>query len=305
MVSKDTGPIGPEDPKSITVYAVTDDGLGIGVKGGESWENIHSAKKKGVISNNFSAMVISERGLFLSYPQGLVISTDNAKSWISVNYPAPLEKATINDVTSVGGQFVMATNLGIFISTNNASTFVEAKVQPGMVTKVVGQDTTYYAMNSNQVFISTNNAQSWSPVVLPARAKINDIDFNGKTLLIGTDQGLWLQTMGTPSFNILKDTGGLPENFIQAVKADDKNIIYAGTRQGLSLSKDLGKKWNTFSKTDGLESEQIQSITVFKGHFFLGTTTGVWISYQNGQKWDHFTKGTGLRSNNVVQILAK
>jgi ligand-binding sensor domain-containing protein len=311
LVSKDAGPIGSEDPKSITIYAVTDDGLAIGSKGGESWENIHSAKKKGLVSNNFSDLVISDKAMYLSFAQGLSISTDNAKTWVTFSYPDPLDKASINQVLKVGDQMYLATSLGVFISTNNANTFFAAKVQPGTVTKMTGQNGSFFAMNASQLFISTTNAQTWSALTLPVRAKLNDIDFNGGTLMVGTDQGLWLLNPSSffngtvPSFNMIKDTQGLPENAIQAVKIDDKNVIYVGTRQGLSVSKDLGKKWNTFTKTDGLESELINSIEVFKGHFFLGTSSGVWVSFQNGQKWDKFMKGSGLRSNNVVQILAK
>jgi len=304
MVSKDTGPLGPEDPKNITIYAVTDDGLAIGSKGGDSWENIHSAKRKGLVSNIFSALAMTEKNIFLSYAQGLAISTDNAKTWVSVSYPAPLDKASINQVVKAGEQVLLATSQGVFISTNNASTFFPAKTQPGSVTKVVGQSGNLYAMNANQLFVSTTNAQTWAALVLPLRSKVNDIDFNGNTLVVGTDQGLLLAN-ASGSFNVIKDTQGLPESEVQAVKIDDKNIIYVGTRQGLSVSKDLGKKWNSFTKTDGLESEVIHSIEVFKGHFFLGTNSGVWVSFQNGQKWNKFTKGTGLRSNNVLQILAK
>jgi ligand-binding sensor domain-containing protein len=311
MVSKDTGPLSSEDPKNITIYAVTDDGLAIGSRGGENWENIHSAKKKGLVSNIFSGLVIADKTMYLSFAQGLSISTDNAKTWISVSYPAPLDKALINQILKPSDQIFLATSQGVFISTNNASTFFAANTQIGMVTKIAGQNGNFYAMNNAQLFVSTTNAQSWSSVALPFKAKINDIDFNGTTLMIGTDQGLLVANAATlanpsaPSFNVVKDTQGLPENTIQAVKVDDKNVIYVGTRQGLSVSKDLGKKWNTFTKTDGLESEAINAIEVFKGHLFLGTSTGVWVSFQNGQKWDKYMKGTGLRSNNVVEILAK
>jgi len=310
MVSKDAGPMGPEDPKGITIYAVTDDGLAIGSKGGESWENIHSAKKKGLISNVFSNLIISDRAMYLSFGQGLSVSTDNARSWSSMTYPAPLDKATINQVWQSGYQILLATSQGVFISTNNATTFFGAKLQPGMISKITGQGTNLYAMNASQLFVSTTNAQTWTPLPLPNRTKINDIDFNGTILIVGTDQGLLISNAvlpdsSVPSFNMIKDTQGLPDNAIQAVKIDDKNAIYVGTRQGLSLSKDLGKKWNTFTKTDGLESEKINAIEVFKGHFFLGTTTGVWVSFQNGQKWDKYMKGSGLRSNNVLEILAK
>jgi hypothetical protein len=51
-------------------------GLAIGSRGGENWENIHSAKKKGLVSNNFSGLVITDKAQFLSFAQGLSISTD-------------------------------------------------------------------------------------------------------------------------------------------------------------------------------------------------------------------------------------
>ncbi|MCF6808650.1 hypothetical protein L3V79_09645, partial [Thiotrichales bacterium 19S9-12] len=140
------------------------------------------------------------------------------------------------------------------------------------------------------------------------------LDQNG-SLYIGGLSGLLVYPSG---INYSNETGpitpikittansGLKDNLIYKLFADKNNLIYIGTRKGLSVYNPEQNTWTTYdSSTDGFSSSSfISSIYEFDGNIYAGTTDGLSIYDNTADAWHTVTSTTnGFSSNNIIYSL--
>ena len=125
-------------------------------------------------------------------------STDG-ENFTSTKWPNDVE---INDIYGYKNKLFIATNKGLYISTNDAKTF---SIEGNNVIKHIYEDTyedkvylylSQYDPNNNEVSIafSDNFGTSWVAFQnWPTDNVINDINFYGKFIYVASDDGIWFK----------------------------------------------------------------------------------------------------------------
>lgn len=126
----------------------------------------------------------------------LYMSRDNGKTFTSDNWSGNVE---INDIYGSNYRLLVATNKGLYKSTNDAKTF---SIEGNNVIKHIYAYNTYLYLsqydipNSNKVSIavSDDSGQSWTTFQnWPPDNIINDISFFGNFIYVASDDGIWFK----------------------------------------------------------------------------------------------------------------
>jgi photosystem II stability/assembly factor-like uncharacterized protein len=302
LTSKETT---PDDIQKTTLYAATADGLAIGNQGGKRWENIHSSRKKGILADDINDFAIGDSLTIAGTNKGILISTSNMQQWSSQSLNQ-FGSPEVNGVLVDGDLIYLATSQGSLTSTNNAKTWSPSRNKVPL-RKIIITSQGLLAISDSELWISTDNvsnARVWSKKGINAK-QINDIDARDNVIVIATNAGILISTNDVKSFGLLNESNGLLKNETTAVFIDEQNSLYAGNELGFNVSRDLGKSWNKFDRTDGLEMKIINNIYVKGNFYFLATDSGVYASFDKGNKWQKFDRSNGLRSNNVRKVFAR
>lgn len=131
---------------------------------------------------------------------------------------------------------------------------------------------------------------------------------NDSTLLIGTyDMGIWQLNINSLKFSNLFTSAAMTWTYgpIKSICTNNKNCIWAGTKEnGLVLIK-LGEKRNEFhiySELNGLNSNRILNLlNDAEGNVWIGNEKGV--SLYNGSLFEYLTQSDGLPGKNVIDFL--
>ena len=121
----------------------------------------------------------------------------------------------------------------------------------------------------------------WGPILLPSDKVYSVLIAPNNTQWFGTDKGLARHIGGNTLANwtVFKTKDGLPDNFVQAIAAENNGQIWIGTKGGASHFD--GAKWTSFTKDNGLNSNNIRCIAIDKsGVVWFGTDDGV-TSYKD------------------------
>lgn len=122
--------------------------------------------------------------------------------------------------------------------------------------------------------------------------QINELKVSGDTIFISTEFGLSL--MDTKSL-VFYDTyykfGNLSSN-VRVVSTFKNNLIYAATEFGIAIQKDgainfsAPESWNIYNTTNGLPSNVIRKIRLFRDTIIAATDKG--LTMFNGTSWQTF-----------------
>lgn len=118
-------------------------------------------------------------------------------------------------------------------------------------------------------------------------------DAGGKGLWIGTPSGICYLDYATDMFtNYNVDRGDFRSNVIISMFRDSKQRFWLGTQLGLRLFDPKSKENFSFTKSNGLTDNTIQSITQDNlGNLWLSTSNGIsQINFKNHQK--HLSSGS-------------
>lgn len=302
LTSKETT---PDDIQKTTLYAATADGLAIGNQGGKRWENIHSSRKKGILADDINDFAIGDTLTIAGTSKGILISTSNMQQWSSQSlnqYGSPEVYGVLVD----GDLIYLATSLGSLTSTNNARTWSASRNKISLK-KIITTPKGLLAISDGGLWVSTGNASTariWNKKEINAK-QINDIYSHDNVVVIATNAGILVATNDIKSFGLINESNGLLKNETSAVFLDEQGVLYAGNELGFNVSRDLGKSWNKFDRTDGLEMKTINNICVKGNFYFLATDNGIYASFDKGSKWQKFDRGKGLRSNNVRKVFVR
>jgi len=127
-----------------------------------------------------------------------------------------------------------------------------------------------------------------------------------RSVFCDKDNTVWVGTWG----GLYKYTGArfqpvpnqdLLSGVVQAIFQDARNILWFGTRQGLVRFD--GKTWQSFTRKDGLSSDNIQAIAMdLKSNLWLGTFKGG-INVMTGKDVKIFNRtNSSLPSDNINSI---
>ena len=174
----------------------------------------------------------------------------------------------ISDTNIFAGTYVS----GVFLSTNNGTSWSQTGLTHGVVLALAVSGTNIFAGTDHGVFISTNNGTSWTEVNNGlTNTLVNALAVSGTNLFSGTSGGgVFLSTNNGTSWNL----ANTPFNdFSQMVEYGPN--LFAGTQVGVFLSTNNGTSWTKVN--NGLMNASIRSLAVSGTSLFAGTSgRGVW-----------------------------
>ncbi|MDD3875108.1 MAG: T9SS type A sorting domain-containing protein [Bacteroidales bacterium] len=195
----------------------------------------------------------------------------------------------------------------VYRSTNNGNNWTSTgynALYNKFVKFVIAGSLIYAADDSNSsshVYVSSDNGQTWTAVNTGLSTSIvhtYDIVLKGTTLFLGTDHGVYKNTVGQNNWTAVNS--GLTNMYVKAMWISGADI-YAGTQGGgIFKSTNDGAQWIDVSTGIPL----FTNITCFTGsvtNIFAGTDNGVFHS-TNGTSWTSVSTGlidTAITALNV------
>ena len=239
---------------------------------------------------------INENILAGTWGGKLYRSEDDGETWTQINSGMNVAYIWAIQVNSAGDLFV-ATEQGIFISTNNGSDW--------NLSGISGIDVRALAIDNNGhlyagtwglgVYKSTDNGTNWSTAGLD-NLPVNSIvvDSNNDIYAATFGSGIYKSTNSGSSWSELSN--GYAHIWALGITSNDE--IYAGTYgDGVYTSADLGDTWEKVE--NGLPVNYVYAITVDAGDnvYISSWANGVYSTSDNGLSWNSFgMAGYGVSS---------
>ena len=222
--------------------------------------------------------------------------------WQQTN--GPLGARVTSFAFSGGNIFAATDGAGVFLSTNNGSSWTE--INNGFIIGLIrGPYINCLAVNGNDIFagtmedgvyLSTNNGSSWMPVNTGLTNKIiSSFAINGTNIFAGTSVspglggvatgagGVFLSTNNGASWNDI--TNEINATLSVHSLAVINNNIFAGTDNGFYLSTNNGTNWLLIGDVN------IRSMVVRGSNIFAATKYDVFLSTNNGINWKSVSYG--------------
>jgi photosystem II stability/assembly factor-like uncharacterized protein len=202
-----------------------------------------------------------------------------------------LDSMDINCITSQGGNIIAGTTDGIYLSSDNGSSWIKSNngLSDMFVTTFLTQGTSVLAGTINKIYQSTDNGSSWmhsdNGIVdtiatgLASNGSAIFTSFKSCYVYKSTDNGA----------NWISVTNGIPETSLNCIAARGSNV-YTGTYGGVFISTNYGASWtfNEINDSTALITFAFNGSDIFAGSFF-----GIYFSTDNGSNW---TQVSNLKS---------
>ena len=250
-----------------------------------------------------SDILVDDSKLYISTRGGLAVSTDEGRTWTTLDQSSGLVNNNINGFAVDGDKYFVGhgSNGGLSISLDAGQNWSNITAQdngfansnnPQFVTIIGG---ILYVATDNGISISSDNGQTFTTVTtnqngFPNTRKVNDIFGDGNKIYAATDGGFTVSEDGGINWqSTVPGEDGFPAGEkALSVYADGDNI-YVGTQtSGLVISKDGGQTWtNTAILLDGYpDSETIRNLIAVDGILYAGTDDGLFLSQDQGATWN-------------------
>lgn len=242
----------------------------------------------------------SNSGVWATYP-------NFNNQWQSVNLG--LTTSTIwCQATNVPYSYV-GTDSGVFVSTiftgyptlEKQWTAANVGMPPftfGVHALAVKGDTVFAGTGAGGVFISTNDAGSWSEVDAGLTSyQVNSFALMGSDVFVGQyGGGVYLSTDNGSTWSA--ENNGLSDQDVNCL-AVAGNDLFAGTTGGVFLSTDDGTSWTTVN--NGLTSQDVYDLAVWDNNLFASFQGGsVLASTDDGGSWN--MENAGMSSGSAVHL---
>lgn len=204
----------------------------------------------------------------------------NPSQWETAN--TGVESYSAFSLTYSNGSLVATTDRGIYLSTNNGSTW--SAINDGLplgraITSFTTSNGVLLAATANYgIFRSTDNGQNWKQSnnglldnnILQVKADGNSV------WALSRNAGLFKSIDGGQSW----DNINVPNNCIQCteIAITDSSIFIA--QGNLLVSRDSGKAWTTNNTV-----KNVKSITAYKGRLIANSDYRLYESYDTGKNW--------------------
>jgi len=251
-------------------------------------------KQTGLFSSpgTVKALAVSSTSLYAgTWGRGVYTSTDNGTSWNE-----GLNNQLVNALTVSGDKLFTGLNNGFNPSPDGLGSMYVNSVQmfPCVYSIVVSGTNLFAGTDFEGVFLSTNNAKSWTQVNSGlTNPLVRALAVSGTNLFAGTyGGGVFLSTNnGTNWTNV-----GLVTENILSLEVSGTNL-FAGAEFGVFLSTNSGTSWTNI----GLPNSYVRAFAVSGTNIFAGTGStptspdgiggGVFLSTNNGTSWAQVNSG--------------
>lgn len=145
------------------------------------------------------------------------------------------------------------------------------------------------------IFRSDDNGHSWTPVSegLPENLALSHMDTLGKQIVLGSNNyGVFISDPERQSWRQL-DTTSLPDNGISSLYVDRGNIYVGVYKNGIYVSKNVGKSW--VSLNHNLKGERVKSILRTGNELWIGTDTGIYALADGTEVWRQISDKPQMR----------
>lgn len=267
----------------------------------------------------------------ISLPLFFLLSTPASPQWVQTGGLYGIDIHCL--YVSSGDLFAGTSWRGVFLSTDNGTTWMQTGQTYANVLALSGEGSNLFAGTWNGVLLSTDNGTTWKQTAL-TNIVVDALTMSGGTLFAGavvggvcltTDSGttwiisaptnssvLALMTIGENLFagtaydGILRSTNkgatwmqtGLTSTNVWAIVVIDANL-FAGTWDGVFSSIDSGITW----ERTGFRLIEVRALAAIGENIFAGTDYGVFSSTDNGTSWKQVN--TGLTYTIVRSLVAK
>ena len=257
------------------VYRTTD--------GGKNWDEVLSFRGTGKAINAIAITPSNAKIVYAATDDGLYRSDDMGMKWEKIfSTIGDTEKAVLCAAVDPEdpGVIYTGTGAGLFFTRNNGKDWKRGRnLSSGSKLYFIAVDRSnphiIYAAADKGLYKSSNSGGSWK--------RILEVNFNAEQRAYPDDP----------------DANGIAEieidNRIQGIAIDpsDAGTVYAGTSQGLLVTKDGGSTWKAVSSL-GLGSRDIRHIVINSSdpdHLYAATGRGVFRYSKSAGIWDELYKG--------------
>ena len=175
---------------------------------------------------------------------------------------------------------------GVYLSTNNGSTWTQTALNNRMVySLVVSGNNIFAGINGYGVYLSTNNGQNWSQTALNNKS-VYSLAVSGNNIFAGTyNYGVYLSINNGTTWT----QTALNNKSVHSLIINGNNIFAGTYGSGVYLSTNNGTTWIQTA----LNNKTVLSLAVSGNNpedsgqvIFAGTdVSGVYLSTNNGQNW--------------------
>ncbi len=266
-----------------TVYISSGSAVYRTVDGGERWDEILSFKGTGLKIRSLAVSLSDSQSIYAGTDDGLYRSTNRGIQWEKIFSGIGEEKGAVLSIAvhpHSAEVLYAGTRSGLFQTRDNGTKWEEGWNLPSdaevySLTINHSEPHIVYAVTDKGLYKSSNSGAGWEKLLEAPR--------HGEERIIADEINI----------DVMEEI--LTERKISSVLIDPSktNTVYAGTSQGLSVSRDAGITWQSVSSL-GLGRTVIRHIAMSMSdpeHVFAATDRGVFRYSKDGGMWDELYKG--------------
>jgi photosystem II stability/assembly factor-like uncharacterized protein len=234
------------------------------------------------------ANIIASSGNFLW------TSTDNGTNW-SLRYQYAL--SGVKTMAAIGNTIISARTA--LISYDNGWTW-NTRSSPGLTNAVSAANNVFYSGTTAGLFMSTDNSSSWVPTgnglgngsIIALLKDGNDMYAS----LSGGGVGIYKST--DTGNNWFESSNGLAAASTVRSLLTKGNLVFAGMQgDGIYKTSNNGANWfKTGSQTDSLSNAIVFVMSVKNNSIVAGTNKGLYRTTNDGSNWTRITAGFPVNS---------
>ncbi|MFD2568442.1 T9SS type A sorting domain-containing protein [Pseudotenacibaculum haliotis] len=264
-----------------------------------------------------------------SYAVGVWKSTDGGATWNTTGTitPTPSSMNEIYLFPNDANTVMVATSAGVFKSTNGGSTWTQkSNINARSLKMKPGDETTWYAVSSNQFFKSTDSGESFQEVVITgvpgaSRLEIDVTPANANYVYLlragsgSSFGGVFRSTDSGSNFTKTTETSDIFEStqawydMALGVSDTDENTLFVGV---LNVWRSTNGG-NNFSKINNWSSPNDPSYThadihflrYFNGRLYAGTDGGAYVSSDDGNNFTDLTESMVIGQFYRISVAAQ
>lgn len=247
-----------------------------------------------------------------TWGDGVFLSGTSGSAWMQTN--VSVASVDVNSLAVINHEtdkeeIVAATNGGIYVSTNSGADWIQknnglsnAFVLSLAIVRGKNGTVSFFAGTwGGGVFRSTDGGQNWSST---SSGLTNGWVFSlGATRNLSETNQTTLYAGTKDGVFLSKDNGAtwlvtsLSSHNIRAILVSG-TMIMAGSQDGLFTSKDHSLTWFKTS----LANKSVRAILSLGANIFVGTADGIYLSNNNGSTWSTISDGLSNLNVNALAV---
>lgn len=229
---------------------------------------------------NFNSKIYSKYSLLIILLSLIAYSNSLHSQWIQVH---SLSKGYVNTFAySNNYLFAGLTENGVILSTDYGSNWQSAVngLTENNVRALAFSGTELYAGTFAGVFLTTDYGSSWNNTGMMMNTNVHTIAIDGNTIYAGVHGGGGIFQSRDKGKTWINVDNGLTNYYVNKLLIKGMDI-FAGTQNGIFVSKNEGTSWSL-----SLENVNTTSLAYFDTYILAGTEgTGLYYSSDNGITW--------------------